>query len=97
LPCTDVLFDGVNVKLSGWQCRSAPPARASLVFLHGVADNRGSVAGLVERYAARRLDVVAYDSRAHGESTGEACTYGYWDYLGSNPSVPATECALCFQ
>jgi uncharacterized protein len=65
--------------LAGWQCRSAAPARASLVFLHGVADNRGSVAGPVERFLGEGSDVVAYDSRAHGGSTGEVCTYGYWE------------------
>src|SRR4029077_15300535 len=41
-------------------------------------------------------DVVAYDSRAQGESSGEACTYGYWekadlrkvlDAVGSGPIV----------
>jgi alpha-beta hydrolase superfamily lysophospholipase len=77
--CGDVLFDGVSVKLAGWQCRRAEPARASLVFLHGVADNRGSASGLVERFVGEGFDVVAYDSRAHGDSTGEVCTYGYWE------------------
>jgi alpha-beta hydrolase superfamily lysophospholipase len=49
------------------------------VYLHGVADNRGSAAGVIQRFGARGFDVVAYDSRAHGESTGEACTYGFFE------------------
>ena len=77
--CTDVLFDGVNVKLAGWQCHAASSPAASLIFLHGVADNRGSVAGVVDRFVGKGFDVVAYDSRAHGQSTGNVCTYGYWE------------------
>ena len=28
---------------------------------------------------ARGFDVVAYDSRAHGESAGDVCTYGFYE------------------
>ena len=47
--------------------------------LHGVADNRTSATGIIDRFVTRGLDVVAYDSRAHGESGGEACTYGFFE------------------
>ena len=49
------------------------------MYLHGVADNRGSGAGVIERFGKRGFDVVAYDSRAHGESPGDACTYGFYE------------------
>jgi pimeloyl-ACP methyl ester carboxylesterase len=67
-----------------------------LVYLHGIADNRTSGAGVVERFGRRGFDVVAYDSRAHGESEGDVCTYGFYekqdlhrvlDMLGSGPVV----------
>jgi len=77
--CADVVFAGEDVTLNGWQCNAAGQRRGTLVFLHGVGDNRGSAAGAVDRFLSRGLDVVAYDSRAQGESTGEACTYGYWE------------------
>jgi uncharacterized protein len=38
-----------------------------------------SAAGVVERFGRRGFDVVAYDSRAHGDSEGEACTYGFFE------------------
>ena len=47
-----------------------------MIYLHGVADNRGSGIGVVDRYTAKGFDVIAYDSRAHGRSAGEVCTYG---------------------
>ena len=77
--CTDAVFDGVGVKLKAWRCGASGAPRATLVFLHGVADNRGSAAGLVHRFVSRQFDVLAYDSRAQGESTGDVCTYGYWE------------------
>jgi alpha-beta hydrolase superfamily lysophospholipase len=33
----------------------------------------------VERFTTRGFEVLAYDSRAHGESSGEACTYGFFE------------------
>jgi pimeloyl-ACP methyl ester carboxylesterase len=51
--------------------------RGTIVVLHGVADNRGSAASVVPRFTKKGLAVVAYDSRAHGESGGEFCTYGF--------------------
>jgi len=75
--CDDVVFAGDGVALKGWRCNAAGPRRGVLVYLHGVADNRTSAIGVIERFRARGFDVVAYDSRAHGESDGDVCTYGF--------------------
>ena len=48
-----------------------------IVYLHGVADNRGSGVGIAQRFGPKGYDVLTYDSRAHGESEGEECTYGF--------------------
>ena len=77
--CIERSFDGAGVLLQGWQCQSDGVARATLIVLHGVADTRASIAGMVDRFRRRGLDVVAYDSRAHGESGGDSCTYGYFE------------------
>jgi len=77
--CRAATFAGAGVRLQGWQCDAAAPRRASLVYLHGVADNRSSGRGVIERFVARGFDAVVYDSRAHGESEGKACTYGYFE------------------
>jgi uncharacterized protein len=70
-------LDGEGVKLRAWWFRAAGSRRGTVVYLHGVADNRGSSVGVADRLLARGFDVLAYDSRAHGESTGDACTYGF--------------------
>src|ERR1700674_2142429 len=66
--CDDASFSGARVVLEGWRCHASGHRRGMLVYLHGVADNRTSAAGVVQRFGPRGFDVVAYDSRAHGES-----------------------------
>ena len=51
------------------------------MYLHGIADNRAGAAGVATRFTSRGFDFVAYDSRAHGASEGEHCTYGYYEKL----------------
>jgi pimeloyl-ACP methyl ester carboxylesterase len=38
-----------------------------------------SGAGVITRFVSRGFETVTYDSRAHGESGGEYCTYGYYE------------------
>lgn len=77
--CADETIGGDGVSLAAWRCRAPGSPRGTVIYLHGVADNRGSAAGWIVRFVADGLDVVAYDSRAHGDSGGEACTYGYFE------------------
>jgi uncharacterized protein len=77
--CREVTFGGEGVDLRGWRCDASTRRRGTLVYLHGIADNRGSAAGVIARFGQRGFDVIAYDSRAHGESGGDACTYGYFE------------------
>ena len=77
--CTDAAFTGAGVTLRGWRCLSATPPRGTVIYLHGIADDRGSAAGVIERFTARGFNVIAYDSRAHGQSDGDACTYGFFE------------------
>jgi pimeloyl-ACP methyl ester carboxylesterase len=77
--CEEASFRGVEITLRGWRCGALTRRAGTLVFLHGIADNRSSAAGLVQRFTTRGLDVIAYDSRAHGDSEGDACTYGFYE------------------
>ena len=70
---------GDGVRLRGWLFRTSTPRRGSIIYLHGSADNRASGIHLAERFLPRGFDVLMYDSRAHGESEGEACTHGYYE------------------
>jgi len=77
--CVAADFAGAGVTLKGWRCQAAAPARGTIVYLHGVADNRSSATGVIQRFVARGFNVIAYDSRAHGDSQGDACTYGFFE------------------
>jgi pimeloyl-ACP methyl ester carboxylesterase len=74
-----VRFQGDGVALQGWRFGATGVPRGTIIFLHGVADNRSSGIGVAQRFVARGFDVIAYDSRANGESSGDACTYGYYE------------------
>lgn len=71
-------LQGDGVTLEGWKLPARGTARGTIVYLHGVADNRGSSLGAA-RLTERGFDLLAYDSRAHGSSGGDACTYGYYE------------------
>ena len=77
--CDEREFAGDGVRLQGWHCRAEGPRRGTVVYLHGTADNRGGAVGVIRRFNAAGFDVVAYDSRRHGASQGEVCTYGYFE------------------
>jgi uncharacterized protein len=89
-------FEGDAVSLTGWRFPAQGARRGTVIYLHGVADNRGSSLGVAQRFTRRGFDVVAYDSRAHGDSGGDVCTYGYYekrdlqrvlDAAGEGPTV----------
>jgi pimeloyl-ACP methyl ester carboxylesterase len=77
--CTEAAFSGAGVNLAGWKCRASGYRRGTLVYLHGVADNRVSSVAAIQRFRPLGFDVVAYDSRAHGDSGGDICTYGFFE------------------
>lgn len=77
-PFDAVVFEGEGVKLKGWWFHAAQK-RGTVVFLHGLADNRGTGVGIADHFLDRGYDVIEYDSRAHGESEGAACTYGFYE------------------
>jgi uncharacterized protein len=79
-PHEELTFQGEGgVTLRGWRFRANAPRRGVIVYLHGISDNRQSVWGLVSRLMPKGYDVVAYDGRAHGQSGGDACTYGVYE------------------
>jgi pimeloyl-ACP methyl ester carboxylesterase len=87
--CAGRDFKAEGVTLRGWTCEPDVPAVATIVYLHGIADNRQSATGVIARYRPRGYRVVAYDSRANGASDGEACTYGFYEKLDLHRVIDA--------
>jgi pimeloyl-ACP methyl ester carboxylesterase len=76
--CSEREFAGAGLVLRGWDC-GGTNRRETVIYLHGIGDNRGSGAGALSRFASRGYRAIAYDSRAHGRSGGDACTYGFFE------------------
>jgi uncharacterized protein len=67
--------DGAALK--GWKVRPVSPNRDWVLLFHGVADNRTGVLAHAVILLRHGYSVVMMDSREHGESGGEICTYGW--------------------
>jgi alpha-beta hydrolase superfamily lysophospholipase len=78
-PHETLWFDGDGVRLHGWWFKAAEPRRGTVVYLHGIGSNRGASLSVADHFVPRGFDVVSFDARAHGDSDGEACTYGYYE------------------
>ena len=60
--CQAVTFNGDGVSLQGWRGDAAGKHRGTLIYLHGVADNRASGAGVIDRFQKRGFDVATAHS-----------------------------------
>lgn len=54
--CTEREFAGDGVMLRGWNCPVQGPRRGSVVYLHGVADNRSSAVGVIDWFTQRGFE-----------------------------------------
>src|SRR5215217_9070723 len=48
--CHAVTFQGEGITLQGWRGEATGKFRGTMIYLHGVADNRTSGAGVMERF-----------------------------------------------
>jgi|ERR1041385_3394934 pimeloyl-ACP methyl ester carboxylesterase len=68
-----------GIKLSSWLIKALPPAKGTIVYLHGVADCKIDGIRLAKLLHDRHYNIFLYDARRHGESDGKFCTYGYYE------------------
>jgi pimeloyl-ACP methyl ester carboxylesterase len=87
----DVAFASGEERLEGWLLPATGKRRGLVVFLHGIAHNREGGLPVAERLGPRGYDVLTFDGRAHGRSTGEACTYGFHERHDVSRGLDALE------
>jgi hypothetical protein len=84
--------DGITLK--GWKVRPVSANGDWVLLYHGVSDNRTGVLGHAEFLLRHGYSIVMMDSREHGESGGEICTYGWkerYDSVAVTDALYATE------
>ncbi len=93
--------DGLT--LDAWLVKPEGPALGTVIYLHGIADCKIDGIGMARWLREQRYNVFLYDSRRHGESGGEFCTFGYFekqdlvaviDHLTARPDLGAVPIAL---
>ncbi|MFN0007730.1 MAG: alpha/beta hydrolase [Planctomycetota bacterium] len=96
IPHEDLTLRGEGIDLRGWRFPASGVRRGLVVYLHGSSDDRRGSVGIARQFTPRGFDVLAYDLRAHGQSGGDACTYGVLErrdlarILDGEPSGPVT-------
>jgi len=82
----DLAFESLNIEvepnlhLKGyWTQSKTDSVRGIIIFAHGVGGCKESYIGVAEKLAKRGIETILVDSRAHGQSEGEYCTYGFYE------------------
>jgi hypothetical protein len=84
--------DGITLK--GWKVRPVSANGDWVLLYHGVSDNRTGVLGHAEFLLRHGYSIVMMDSREHGESGGDICTYGWkerYDSVAVTEALYASE------
>lgn len=68
-----------GLKLNCWLIEADPPARGTVLLLHGVSDCKIDGIRLAAFLHRNRYNVFLYDARCHGRSGGTYCTYGFYE------------------
>jgi alpha-beta hydrolase superfamily lysophospholipase len=77
LPFEDVRFETRDgLQLAGWLVPHPQP-RGNVIYCHGHGRNREQGTGFLQTLHGLNLNVLAFDFRSHGESSGHTATFGY--------------------
>ena len=75
-PLTIITED--KIELNGyWIKTEKDTSRGIMILLHGIGGCKEHFLGLSDELAKKGIESIVFDSRAHGKSGGEYCTYGY--------------------
>lgn len=105
----DLTYEEINVitnegiKLNSWLIKSTTQSRGTIIYLHGVGDCKIAGIPFAKFFRDNGFNVFLYDSRRHGESGGDYCTFGFYekhdlirviDYLESRKDLDTTKIGI---
>ncbi len=69
-----------SIRLKGWfiHADSSRPL-GTVIVLHGIASCKEAMLPTGRMFARAGFNCILYDMRAHGESGGQYCTFGYYE------------------
>lgn len=77
----EVTIPGDGVTLAGWYFDNPAGGDCGVMLLHGHTGSRYGVLEYAPLFWTRGCDLLLYDHRYHGASTGDYGTYGYYEKL----------------
>lgn len=67
-----------SIKIKGYWIKSdSINAKSAIIFVHGIGGCKEHFLNLSKNLSQMGIESILIDSRAHGKSGGEFCTYGY--------------------
>ncbi|HVN48019.1 MAG TPA: alpha/beta hydrolase [Bacteroidota bacterium] len=80
LPQQDVTFETFDgFHLQGWLLVQKERPQGTIIYMHGVGDCKVGGVEFARSMYHHGFNVFLYDSREHGESEGNYCTYGFYE------------------
>jgi alpha-beta hydrolase superfamily lysophospholipase len=85
-----------GIDLHCWLIKAQGQPRGTIIYLHGVSECKIVGLPIAKRLRDHGFNVFLYDSRRHGDSGGNYCTYGFYEkhdtatvinYLQARPDV----------
>ncbi|MBI5326260.1 MAG: alpha/beta fold hydrolase [Ignavibacteriae bacterium] len=69
-----------GITLKGWFIHSQSDIpKGTIIMMHGIATSKESLLLMADSLATHGYNCLPFDSRAHGESGGVNCTFGYYE------------------
>lgn len=86
----DIKVDSaLNIK--GWLCKPKTNPKAIIVVVHGIGGNKEGLLNTASFLIQNNIAAVIYDQRAHGESGGTYCTFGYYEKIDVQKLIDEVE------
>ncbi len=80
MPCEDFFLKSAEgIPISCWFIKAPGPARGTIIYLHGVSECKIAGLPMARMLHDHGYHIFLYDSRRHGDSGGEYCTYGFYE------------------